>query len=79
MRNYREYISKGSCLFNAIIWTLLPFLHLSLFFYRGAFFNLDLKSTWYGVLLLIVEVSACTVHWYRYLAYDKKTTGGKQP
>ena len=70
--DYRKHLKKGECLFNAILWTAIPLLYLFLFFYSSSYLYLDLKNTWYGILLLAVEVIACAVHWYRYLAYDKK-------
>lgn len=69
--NHREHMKKGECLLSAVLWTAILTLHLFLFFYSGSFSHLNLKSTWYAILLLAVEAICISVHWYRYLAYDK--------
>jgi len=66
MSNYRKWMSKGECLFSALLWTVTAVLYLILFFLA-----IREKYIWCGALLLVIELGACAFHWYRYLAYDK--------
>ncbi len=66
MGNYRDQISKGMCLLNALIWTLV--LAINLFNYIFRWGRLD----GFTAFCAIVMTLCVAVHWYRYLAYDKK-------
>ena len=59
MKRYREFMSRGECLLNAL---------LSCLAWK------DIPSPCQGllILLLVLQLGSCAFHWYRYLAYDKK-------
>ena len=67
MGNYREHASKGLCLVNALLFTLV----FVLSFVRN-FLILGLTFDRVIIACYIVMILCCAVHWYRYLAYDKK-------
>lgn len=70
MKNYREFMSRGECLFNAILSCLVP---LILFLYIFLVWESVPSSGW-GLIavLMLLELGGCAFHWYRYFAYDKK-------
>ena len=71
MWDYRETMSKRECLFNAIIWSILPLLWLviALLWWED--------GQWYGFALAAMNVLACVFHWRRYLRYDRNREEGK--
>ena len=66
MGNYRELISKRRCLVNALLWTFVLALNLYNYIFRWG--GLDGFTTFCAIVMTLCVV----VHWYRYLAYDKK-------
>ncbi len=66
MSTYRKWMSKGECLFSALLWTVTTVLYLILFF-------LAVRENYLlcGALLLAMQLGACAFHWYRYLTYNK--------
>lgn len=70
MKRYREFMSRGECLFNALLSCVVPALQSLIF----ALYWVEMPPSGQVlmVLLLLLELGACAFHWYRYLAYDKK-------
>ena len=66
MGNYRELISKRRCLVNAVIWTIVLALNLYNYIFRWG------RLDGFTIFCAIVMTLCAAVHWYRYLAYDKK-------
>lgn len=70
MKRYREFMSRGECLLNALIWSIIPGLQILFYVrYGGA---LPQDSRIYFLILLLLQLLGAALHWYRYLAYDKK-------
>ena len=68
MWDYRKHMSKGECLFNAILWAVMPFLWLIIAVY------LWMKDGDFDYFPIVaIYVLASVFHWCRYLRYDKKT------
>ena len=70
MKRYREFMSRGECLFNALLSCIIPVL-LILFFLQ-AWSAVPASGRGVLLLLLVLELGSCAFHWYRYLAYNKK-------
>ena len=73
MENFRKFMTKGECLFSALLQTFTLALQFSLFFlitYPQARKIL--------VLSTLLQLAAFAFHWYRYLAYDKKQQEERQ-
>lgn len=70
MKRYREFMSRGECLLNALLSCVVPALQALIF----ALYWVEMPPSGQVlmVLLLLLELGACAFHWYRYLAYDKK-------
>lgn len=70
MKRYREFMSRGECLLNALLSCIIPAL-LILFCWLAW---KDIPSPCQGLLavLILLEVGGCAFHWYRYFAYNKK-------
>ena len=70
MKRYREFMSWGECLLNALLSCIIPVL-LILFCWLAW---KDIPSPCQGLLavLILLEVGSCAFHWYRYFAYNKK-------
>ena len=70
MKRYREFMSRGECLFNALLSCVVPLLQTAVFwlFWRDA----DAFGRGLMALLVLLEAGSCAFHWYRYLAYNKK-------
>lgn len=68
MKRYREFMSRGECLVNALLSCLVPLLLFILLAWK------DIPSYGRGLLavLILLEVGGCAFHWYRYFAYNKK-------
>ena len=66
MGDYRNKMSKGLCLANAILWTVLLAINLHTYVFRWG--GLDGFTTFAAIVMAL----CVAVHWYRYLAYDKK-------
>ena len=70
MKRYREFMSRGECLLNALIWSVIPGLQILFYVRYGGALSQD--SWIYVLLLLFLQLFAAAFHWYRYLAYNKK-------
>lgn len=63
-------MSRGGCLLNAILASLVPLIQfLYIFLLRES-----VPSSIWGLIavLMLIEFGACVFHWYLYFAYDKK-------
>lgn len=74
MGKYREFMTKGECLVNALLQTLILMLQFGLLLFASP--ALSLGSRGLFALLILLQLASCAFHWYRCLAYDKKQSGG---
>ena len=67
---YRYKFTKKQCLINALVWTpiLLIYVLVSMSGWPGAGFGGRLLLS----LCMLIVLITIGVHWYRWLAYDKK-------
>lgn len=70
MKRYREFMSRGECLINALIWSVIPALQILFYALYGR--TLPQESRMFFLLLLFLQLLGAALHWYRYLAYNKK-------
>lgn len=70
MKRYREFMSRGECLFNALLSCVVPV--LLILFLLLAWPAVPASARGLLLLLLLLELGSCAFHWYRYFAYDKK-------
>lgn len=70
MKRYREFMSRGECLFNALLSCVIPV--LLILFFLLAWPAVPAAARGLLLLLLLLELGSCAFHWYRYFAYDKK-------
>lgn len=70
MGNYRESMSKRSCLFNAVVWSIIIAVNLLLTVdkWRSGYLN-DQKAL---LIVTAIALVVLAIHWYRFLCYDKK-------
>ena len=70
MKRYREFMSRGECLLNALLSCIIPVLLILFCWLTWG----DIPSPCQGLLavLILLEVGSCAFHWYRYFAYNKK-------
>lgn len=70
MKRYREFMSRGECLFNALLSCVVPV--LLILFFLLAWPAVPTSAQGLLFLLLALDLGSCAFHWYRYFAYDKK-------
>lgn len=70
MKRYREFMSRGECLFNALLSCIIPV--LLILFFLLAWSAVPASGRGVLLLLLVLELGSCAFHWYRYLAYNQK-------
>ena len=70
MKRYREFMSRGECLFNALLSCLVPL--LLLLFILLAWKEIPSSGRALLAVLILLEAGSCAFHWYRYLDYNKK-------
>lgn len=70
MKRYREFMSRGECLFHALLSCVVPV--LLILFFLLAWSAVAASCRGLLILLLLLELGSCAFHWYRYLAYNKK-------
>lgn len=70
MKRYREFMSRGECLFNALLSCIIPALLILFSWLAWSDASTPVRGLLF--LLLALELGSCAFHWYRYLAYNKR-------
>ena len=70
MKRYREFMSRGECLINALLSGVILVLQMAVLWPLWA--DLDGLDRTLMVLLLLLELGSCAFHCCRYLTYNKK-------